>query len=132
MSPNQSAPLSEEYDPLAIYGPPDPDDAREVIFREVVDTTNPLTMRSPTPPPGVKADPIAWTERFVQWKREVIDAEIVTRKNDARARENHGILLRLKAFMGGPHGPPVPYDAEHQAYWDARIAEERARMGLPP
>jgi hypothetical protein len=131
MSPDQSTPPSDEYDPLAVYGPPDPDDAREVIIREVVDTANSYTLMSPIPPP--KADPVAWMQRYVEFKRQIIDAAIITRKNDARARENQGILLRMKAFMGGPNGPPVPYGPpEHQAYWDARVKEERARLGLPP
>jgi hypothetical protein len=133
MSLDQPARIDDEYDPLAIYGPPDPDDAREVIFREVVDTSNPYQLMSPIPPPGISgADSAAWMKRYVEWKKSVIDAAIITRANDVRARENHGILLRLKAFMGGPHGPPVPYGPpENQAYWDARVKEERARLGLP-
>jgi hypothetical protein len=131
MSSNQSTPLLDEFDPLAVYGPPDPDDEREVIFREVVDTANPYTLRSPIPPPRV--DPVAWVNRYVEWKKSIIDAAIITRENDKRARENYGILLRLKAFMGGPHGPPVPYGPpEHEAYWNERIKEERVRLGLPP
>ena len=131
MSPNQSASLPDEYDPLAVYGSPDPDDAREVIFREVVDTANPYTLMSPIPPP--RTDPVVWMKRYAAWKKSVIDAAIVTRENDVRAQENYGILLRLKAFMGGPHGPPVSYGPpEHQAYWDTRLKEERARLGLPP
>jgi hypothetical protein len=131
MSFNRSAPPPDEYDPLAVYGPPDPDDDREVIFREVIDTANPYTLISPAPPP--RADPVVWMKRYAEWKKSIIDAAIVTRKNDVRARENQGILLRLKAFMGGPHGPSVPYGPpEHQAFWDERVKEERARLGLPP
>jgi hypothetical protein len=134
MPSNQSTPLLDEYDPLAIYGPPDPDDEREVIFREVVDASDPRTMRSPTPPAGIKGiDPVAWRERFVAWKKSIIDAEIISRANVVRAGENHGILLRAKAFMGGPWGPAIPYGPpENQAHWDKLIAEERVRLGLSP
>jgi hypothetical protein len=98
MSPDQPAPPSDEYDPLAIYGPPDPDDAREVIFREVIDTANPLTLMSPVPPP--KAEPVVWMKRFVEWKKQIIDAEIVTREKDTRAQEDYRRLYAMGAFSG--------------------------------
>jgi hypothetical protein len=118
---NQSAPLLDEYDPLAVYGPPDPDDAREVIFREVVDTANPYTLMSPIPPP--RADPVVWMERYVEFKKQIIDATIVTRESDARARENYRRLYKMGAFSG-PNGLSVNYDAEREAYWAKRLEED--------
>jgi hypothetical protein len=108
-------------------------DYRKLIFQEALEGAHPSTvMRDPSfigfDNPGYEE----YVERYRAWKEQMIDAEITRRENSARARENHGILLRAKAFMGGPHGPPVPYGPpEHQAYWDALIKEERARLGLP-
>jgi hypothetical protein len=106
---------------------------RRQVWQQIAETYPHLLMTPPEElPEGPKYDMSAYRLRYSKWREESIDAEITRHENDARARENQGILLRLKAFMGGPHGAPVPYDSEHQAYWDARIAEERARMGLPP
>jgi hypothetical protein len=132
--PDQPKPPSDEFDPLEVYGPPDPDDERELIYREVFAEIPHMMMR-PTPPEGVKGiDPVAWLQRFIADKKKTIDAEKARRANDKRANEDYGILYRLGAFMGGPHAPPVPYDpasSESMSYWDARIEEERAKMGLP-
>jgi hypothetical protein len=108
---------------------------RKLIFQEVLEEARPSTIMSP---PDILLEPTnpgyeEYAARHRAWKEQVIDAEITRRENLVRANENHGILLRLKAFMGGPHGPPVPYGPpEHQAYWDTRLKEERARLGLPP
>jgi hypothetical protein len=108
-------------------------DYRKLIFQEVLEEARPSTIMNPD---LVGPDNPGYEEymvRYRAWKEQAIDAEITRREGQVRAHENYGILLRLKAFMGGPHGPPVPYGPpEHQAYWDERVEEERARLGLPP
>jgi hypothetical protein len=109
-------------------------DYRKLIFQEILEETRPSTLMRDqifisTDNPGYAE----YAERYRAWKEKVIDAEITRRENAARAHENQGILLRAKAFMGGPHGPPVPYGPpEHQSYWDELVKTERARLGLPP
>jgi hypothetical protein len=107
---------------------------RRLVFQEVLEEARPSTlMRDPSligpENPGYEE----YAARYRAWKEQAIDAEITRRENLTRAHENYRILLRSRAFMGGPHGPPVPYGPpENQAYWDALVAAERARLGLPP